>query len=324
MKKLSFIIISLIIVANLIIGIPLFSLAKYLGKTSQYSVTVYVPRTQVWTFTSNDSLTHIQEGYYYIEAWGGNGGNGGRGEQTSNTQSAGGVAVREAGLYYLTSDSSLYIYVGMAGESKPSGVTGSGSGSIGGTNGLTIAGTNYGLGAKGGDGYTYGSGLSGAGGGGGAGSFVLKGSTVSDILICSGGGAGGGGGNGALTGTVSSGGNGGSGNGGNGFSASNSGASGSTSFASIANGGNGGNGGQGTLQAPGGGGGGGGGGYNFGGNGGNGGSSGVGAGAKGGGGGKGGMNYTAFTTSNPGFTLTNNTRTPGLTNGYIVISYLGF
>lgn len=268
-------------------------------------------------YKGNTGFTITRDGYYSIEAWGGDGGRGGKGEQGSvSSQSIGGVAQRAAGCYYLTAGTNINIYIGTAGISRPTdGTTGSGTGAAGGTNGYTS-----GQGGQGGNGYTYGAGLSGAGGGGGAGTIILAGNSV---LHVSGGGAGGGGGAGNISGDFSNGGSGGNGNGGNGASGTNGGSgaggAGGTAFTGNFNAGNGGNGNQASLNAPGGGGGGGGGGY-YGGNGGSGGQAGFSGGARGGGGGKGGNNFSSINNPN-GYPLPVNTRANGI-DGYVVITLL--
>ena len=282
------------------------------------------------TYITSQSFTTTVEGYYYIEAWGGDGGQGGKGDTQTSGQSAGGVAQRIAGLYYLQAGTTLSLYIGSAGDSKPGGAQGgSGAGALGGSNGLSL-GTGSGSGGSGGQGYKHSilSNWSGAGGGGGAATFVLTASNnTGATLICSGGGGGGGGGSGNSSGTGSNGGSGGSGGtggspslSGNGGNAGNSGGAGATTFNSVANGNNGTNGGSG--NAPGGGGGGGGGGYDYGGNGGIGGQSGANSSSRGGGGGKGGQSYwNPATASNPGYSLPTNSRANG-TNGYVVITFI--
>ncbi|MDL2255426.1 hypothetical protein LJC38_02445 [Parabacteroides sp. OttesenSCG-928-K15] len=279
-------------------------------------------------YAAGTSFTVTKSGYYYIEAWGGDGGKGGRSYQ-NDTQTAGGVAQKVSGLYYLNAGTSFSLYIGSAGVSKPAGISaGSGAGATGGTNGLANGG-----GGSGGDGYRHpntlfnGSQYSGAGGGGGAGTFVFAGGTSlpANLLIVSGGGGGSGGGSANSLGSYSIGGKGGNaGTGGstseNGDQATNSGGQGATTFTDAPTGGNGTNGGKGgTSKAPGGGGGGGGGGYQFGGNGGFGGSDGGNANAKGGGGGKGGQSYIATQKPNPGYTLPSNDRPSS--NGYVIITY---
>ncbi|MDH6313577.1 hypothetical protein M2137_002367 [Parabacteroides sp. PFB2-10] len=272
-------------------------------------------------YAAGTSFTVSKSGYYYIEAWGGDGGKGGKGERSSNTQRDGGKAIKASGLYKLEKDTPLFIYVGSAGASMASGDQGSGTGANGGTNNWS-----YGNGGKGGDasggwvglsGYNY----AGAGGGGGAATFVLSSNALSGTLICSGGAAGSGGGSGNSTGTGSSGGMGGDGNADNGDNASNSGGAGATTASSDTNGSAGANGETGSgVAAWGGAGGGGGGGYLYGGNGGARGKAGGGSNSRGGGGGKGGQNYVATQAPNPGLTLPTNTTRPS-SNGYVVITY---
>ncbi|MDL2265256.1 hypothetical protein LJC57_02375 [Parabacteroides sp. OttesenSCG-928-G07] len=278
-------------------------------------------------YTANTSFTIPKSGYYYIEAWGGDGGRGGRSYQ-NDTQSPGGIAQKISGLYYLNEGTSFSLYIGSAGVSKPAGrAEGSGAGAAGGTNGFA-----YGAGGSGGQGHQhdlYSSQYSGAGGGGGAGTFVFAGGTSlpANLLIVSGGGGGSGGGSSNSSSTYSTGGTGGTGGtgatSGDGGRATNSGGQGATTFNSSPTGGNGTNGDGGSiLNAPGGGGGGGGGGYQFGGNGGTGGQSGWNNSSKGGGGGKGGQSYVAAQATLPsGYTLPTNTTRPSTDDGCVVITF---
>lgn len=147
-------------------------------------------------YTTSDTFTVTTTGYYYIEAWGGNGGDGGN---SLNMQSGkGGVAQPVRGLYLLREGDIVNVQIGTAGADGASGDdTGNiHSGGAGGT------GQWFGSGATGGNGGTaaitgssYNSG--GGGGGGGAASGVLVGETsaltAENIIIASGGGGGGGG-----------------------------------------------------------------------------------------------------------------------------------
>ena len=294
------------------LGMPLDAGKEY---TLYVHITKNLPPS---VYLSNTTVRIPRTGYYYIEAWGGDGGKGGKGDTQTSGQSVGGEAQRIGGLYYLTAGNTLHLYIGTSGVSKQSGAQGgSGTGGAGGTNGFS-----YGSGGSGGQGYKHSllSNWSGAGGGGGAGTFVQN---NTNIMLVSGGGGGSGGGSGNSSGTGSNGGTGGTGGGGNGGNAGNSGGVGSTTFNNAPNGGNGNNGGSG--NAPGGGGGGGGGGYNFGGNGGNGGLAGSNSNSKGGGGGKGGQNYITNVVPNPGFSPLPNNPRPSMAgnNGAVMITFLG-
>lgn len=279
-------------------------------------------------YATGVQFTVTKTGFYYIEAWGGDGGTGGRSYQNA-AQGAVGRSQKISGVYYLNKGVSLSLYIGSAGVSKTgSNQDGSGAGGSGGTNGLS-----YGSGGAGGQGYRHTILLgqySGAGGGGGAGTFIFAGGTTlpDNVLIVSGGGGGSGGGSGNSDRAYSTGGAGGAGGpggdtSGNGSQATNSGGAGSTTFNSGVNGGNGSNGGSGSIfTAPGGGGGGGGGGYSYGGNGGTGGQAGGNSDSKGGGGGKGGQSYITGTyTGNHGKILpVGNTRPNN--NGHVIITFL--
>ena len=96
-------------------------------------------------YEGTTSFTTTIAGYYYIEAWGGNGGagNGGR---------PGGSSQKIEGLYYFSAGSTVDLYVGTAGA----GNLGTGGGApqpLGGTNG-----SSYGAGGNGGTGGTGGGG----------------------------------------------------------------------------------------------------------------------------------------------------------------------
>ena len=283
------------------------------------------PNYAMYTFST--SFTTTVAGYYYIEAWGGDGGKGGnRGSgEGGNGGGTGGIAIKEDGLYSLTAGTTLYIYVGSAG-----GAGGGGSGDqtpgSGGINGSSFG--------NGGEGPTGGVGgiwpaeyFSGAGGGGGAASYITT--VYNDItasLVVSGGAGGGGG---AGTHGSNTGGVGGAGAGGNGGNGGNGMTNGATTFRASGDT-NGANGIKGNTSQTriGGSGGGGGGGFtaippaNR--NGGEGGGAGTGGSILNtiysGGGGKGGMSYNTGTTVNPGFSLPNSSRANGA-NGYVVITF---
>lgn len=288
-------------------------------------------------YTVNENFTITQDGYYYIEAWGGDGGIGGKGDEQNSNQITFATSQKTSGLYYLVKGTEISLYIGSAGGSKGTGASaGSGSGGSGGTNGFA-----YGAGGTGGAGRKHSSlsNWAGAGGGGGAGTFVLAGAAAypANVLLVSGGAGGNGGGGGNSTGANSSGGTGGGGGGGNGSSGSagNSGArgAGATTFNNNPAGNNGSN--SSSGNAPGGGGGGGGGGYQYGGNGGSGGGTGSGliGYCGGGGGGKGGGSYGANTSvppsgkplpsgnTRPAGPYDSNRGISGPANGYVIITY---
>lgn len=292
-----------------------------------------------YTYSGNTQGVKFQitrSGYYYIEAWGGNGGNK---ELVSGVVDAtGGTSNRIAGLYKFEKDQWITLYIGSAGTNSNISVTGN---AAGGTNGSeNISGGPYG---KGGNGGRYATGVTNSerGSGGGAATFVFCSGTETfsfpdDIVIVSGGGGGSGGKADGLWGTnnASNGGNGGSmtnllgGNGSNGGTTSmcgkggtgngTAGAGGTGSNSNGANGtagtngstvnGNGGNGANGATAgswdwyfAAGGGGGGGGGGWTTGGGGaGSGGTrAGLGTAPGAGGGGGGGQSFIKTTALNP-------------------------
>lgn len=291
-------------------------------------------------YAAGTSFTVTQAGYYYVEAWGGNGGAGASGGSRSGGAGASGATIR--GLYYLNKGDVIDLQVGAGGQN--------GSGRNDGRIGGSALGTGYGLG-NGGTGGTGGSAErdGGGGGGGGAASGIKRNGLIALVA------GGGGGGGGASVGTTflmnpSNGGAGGAGgsantngengkkgtgtdggssrrdgNFGNGNGNGGVGAGGNGSTTTGVNGGNGGDGNNGSSSwASGSGGGGGGGGYDNGGGGGGGGNSGgtgsgneAGAGA----GGAGGASYLTGTSSNtPGYTLLNNSRisTP---NGCVIITF---
>jgi hypothetical protein len=154
----------------------------------------------VATYTANETFTVSHTGYYYIEAWGGNGGNGGSAqylESVTQSGSIGGVSQRIKGLYKFNKDETIYIQVGKVGGNGVNGDYDNDDHYSGGVGG---AGTWFGKGYNGGKGgnaydvglWEYASG--GGAGGGGAASGVLKGGTALGNIIIAGGGAGGGGG----------------------------------------------------------------------------------------------------------------------------------
>ncbi|MCL2562373.1 MAG: hypothetical protein FWE10_08685, partial [Rikenellaceae bacterium] len=165
------------------------------------------------------SFTITKAGYYFIEAWGGDGGSGYSYPGISG--GAGGVSQRVAGLYYLSVGDMIYLHVGMVGTSGTTTGRG-GTRPAGGTNG----GSN-GTGGLGGLGGNPGGNPGGAGGAGGAGTFFYVGTTAAfpaNLRLVSGGGGGGGG---ATNSTLDAGGTSNpGGNGGAGGTANNNGANG--------------------------------------------------------------------------------------------------
>ncbi len=139
-------------------------------------------------------------GYYYIETWGGDGGNGGKvGGGNEGVAGAGGKGLRQAGLFYFSGNTTLYVQVGTAGGNGGNGVDGStfsnvpgGSGGSGGVGQWFGSGHAGGAGGNSPSGTSYNSG-SGGGGGGSASGVLSGGIGVPNIIIASGGGGGGGG-----------------------------------------------------------------------------------------------------------------------------------
>jgi len=267
------------------------------------------------------NFTTTIAGYYFIEAWGGDGGNGGSttGLMSDSNGGSGNIGQRRVGLYSLNADETIYVQVGTAGgHGGDNNGAGSGSGGAAGTAGIgTYFGAGY-IGGKGGDGSSFAwTGGAGGGGGGAASGVLLNGTGVANIIMASGGAGGGGGGsatnkggNGGITGANGGGGDGGA-SGGNDWSTT------TTNGIAFGNG-------QrhdginGSMGRGGGGAGGGGGGWN----------SSTGGGAKsgvggsqpnGGGGGAGGI--STGNTTNPGFTFPTNSRPAGRRNGYVVITF---
>ena len=143
-------------------------------------------------FNSDSIVVLDQSGWYYIEAWGGNGGDG-----AGFNGGKGGESVLESGYFYFEAGDTIYIQVGMAGERGGYGAS-NGTGGVAGTAGT---GTWFGSGYLGGSGGNVtrgalgiiGSGGYGGGGGGAASGVLLNGTNISNIIIASGGGGGGGG-----------------------------------------------------------------------------------------------------------------------------------
>lgn len=285
-------------------------------------------------YNTDDTFTITKSGYYFIEAWGGDGGKGGEGSNNRDNIVYGGskgAGLRQNGLFYFEAGNTLNVQVGTAGSNgTDNGFTLGTAHRDGGTGGNGGTGTWFGNGYRGGNGgrggisYTGG----GAGGGGGAASGVLKGGTaISNIIIASGGGGGGGGGsveeNGANGGNSNTSGSNtssgaGYGPGGNAWSTSNT--IGYAYGGGFYHDGRNGIGGRGRGGA-----GGGGGGWNgsLGGGGRSGGSpDNTGGGNAAGGGGAGGKSSSGSTVANPGLSLPTNTRPPGRKDGYVVITFI--
>lgn len=297
----------------------------------------------VATYKQKASFKVTQAGYYYIEAWGGDGGDG---QANSGTAATGGKGQRVAGVYQFAVGETINIYVGTAGEHATTRES-TPPLAAGGTNGSSFG--NGGAGGGGGD--ASGGGYSGGkGGGGGAGTFILKNGTLAaNILFVSGGGGGGGGKYNGTSSPASPGNGGNTNSDGQSGGGNTSGKGGSTSTGvggAIGSGGwlgddataggkgtinAGGNGGKGDNSTSGyhaaGGGGGGGGGYHkssgLGGGGGGGGIATTAAGNGGGGGGAGGGYYGDNTTVPPGKSLPTATLSrPTGRDGYVVITFI--
>lgn len=299
-------------------------------------------------YAKSEQFPITQSGYYYVEAWGGDGGSGMGGTRdnpTNANRAAGGVSNKIAGIYKFNSGDVIYLYLGTAGTDAWQ--TGAGTPlPTGGTNGSPYGG-NGGRGGNGGTDVRYG----GQGGGGGAGTFMFVGGTsAGNIRLVSGGGGGGGGrayanternggAGGAGSATANSngssgadgqnsdaGGKAGNGNG-SGGSGNGNGQNGGAGSTTNGNGGDGGKGADGQqiafIYAAGAGGGGGGGGYQRGGGGGGGGSrTTISVNAGGGGGGAGGASYVGSTVAPPsGKTLPSGNSRPS-TDGYVIITFL--
>jgi hypothetical protein len=292
-------------------------------------------------YASSQDLTFSHTGYYYIEAWGGDGGAGGHTTVSwaMGEDGPGGVSgkgARIGGLYKFNAGESISIRIGSAGTDGQIGNndparTGT---VVGGSNG-----TSWGAGANGGwggSGQVAGSPSGAGGGGGGAATMVFRNSSnsLSNLIIASGGGGGGGGAGGSHKGGAGGSSNGAGttvagvspmGNGGAGWSSS------YTYGVGVPSGSINGEDSYWWLDWRGGGGGGGGGGWD--GSAGGGGQSGnggenqpdtVGQTKGGAGGGAGGKSAKITETVNaPGYTLPTNTRPSGHKNGYVVITFLG-
>jgi hypothetical protein len=239
------------------------------------------------------------EGYYYIEAWGGDGGSG-----TNN--GVGGQGAMQTGLFYFATGQIIDVVIGERGTDADADGAQNGAGSGGNS---SIA-----AGGRGGNGGTNNQGNEGyAGAGGGGASGISIDGRISLV-------AGGGGGGGGLT----------KGNNTNSdYAIGNNGAVGVTTNTPNGAIGRNGIGGNGNNTYGGGGGGGGGGGYIFGGDGGNGGASGNANAVRPGGGGNGGANYlTGNSTNDKNYTLPNNSDNRPVKeeeegNGAVIISFLG-
>jgi hypothetical protein len=159
------------------------------------------PKTAI--YTASDSFTVSHTGYYFIEAWGGNGGSGGDTDISTTYGgdgygAAGGNGLPIRGIYKLNANTPLFVQVGAAGTDGDNGHNYSynTSNALGGTNGTSLG---YGANGGAGGGGRYDnqwSAKSGAGGGGGGGAsmvFRTNNTSPSNIIIASGGGGGGGG-----------------------------------------------------------------------------------------------------------------------------------
>jgi hypothetical protein len=250
-------------------------------------------------YTTNETFTVTQTGYYYAQVWGGNGGNAAVSD-AGNPSGNGGSGGNVSGLFYFQAGTTLNIQVGTAGASGPGLNSGSANGGVG---------TWFGNGGQGGMGDRGNATLNTRGADGGAGGaasgILVDGTATSNIIIAAGGGGGGGGLPGGITITSAL-------NGGAGSFTDNSSGSNSTNNTNGAAA----SGDDGSY-----GGGGGGGGYQYGGYGGPNGNGVMTSNASRGGAGAGGMNYLGTQATNPGFTLPTNTRPAGRTDGYVVITF---
>ena len=125
-----------------------------------------------------------QSGWYFIEAWGGNGGR----SSSSETNGSRGISQPVRGYFYFNIGDVLNIQAGTAGGDHRASRQG----------GLRGEGTWFGHGFRGGNGgtsqWTGGSDASGGGGGGAASGVLRNGTSTSHIILASGGGGGRGGG----------------------------------------------------------------------------------------------------------------------------------
>jgi len=144
---------------------------------------------ETYTTTGLNAVTITNTGYYYIQAWGGNGGNGGRGD-ANGIPGVGGTSSEVRGLYFLRAGDILTMHIGSAGGDGGAGGAANGARGTGGTNGTSPA---VGSGGAGGTGGVSTSHTGGGGGGGGASTLVRIGSASAQIVLASGGGGGGGG-----------------------------------------------------------------------------------------------------------------------------------
>jgi|GEM_PF-2306440 PPE-repeat proteins len=152
-------------------------------------------------YTANETFTTTKAGYYYIEAWGGDGGNGGgdvaMGLYSGSNGGNGGSGLRQAGLYYFDEGDMLNVQIGEAGKAGIISTPGTG-GSAGGAGAGLWFGNGH-IGGKGGNGSSSLWSGGGGGGGGGAASGVRrqpKNTSGFSIILVSGGGGGGSGGGG--------------------------------------------------------------------------------------------------------------------------------
>ena len=198
MKKTKMILAAAIAIITVIAVFSPLSSAKYVGRSNtDYMVTFGASAVFI---AAKTPITIPKNGYYYIEAWGGNGGDGGSsigGSLGSGYGGTGGTAQPQTGLFYFQENDKLYIQAGPAGAIGGTIGSNSGTGAAGGT---AATGLYFGSGYSGGNGGNgYGSYVGGGGGGaGGAASGVLlNGTNPSNIIIASGGGGGAGAGAGA-------------------------------------------------------------------------------------------------------------------------------
>lgn len=131
------------------------------------------------TYTATTSFTTTKAGYYYIEAWGGNGGISVSG---SYGTAAGGSGGEKRGLFYIAAGTSFEVVVGTCGADAG----GRRSNAAGGTSSIGTGGKG-GMGGKGG--WALSSGNDGYAGGGGGGASGVK--VGGEIRLAAGGGSGG-------------------------------------------------------------------------------------------------------------------------------------
>jgi hypothetical protein len=139
-----------------------------------------------WTFHESDPSFSIPEsGYYYVEAWGGDGADGGN---ATAARSRGGSGSFNSALYYFDAGETLRVQVGERGGDVTTDAS-CGAGGMAVAAGGSIA-AWFGGGGNGGNGGEQNNHVGGCGGGGGAASGILTGGNVH--LAAAGGGGGGG------------------------------------------------------------------------------------------------------------------------------------